>query len=187
MKASGLKNGSIVDIDGAPHVVEQLTVQTPSARGGASFYKIRFRNVTTKQKVDRSFKGDDVLNEIQFEKREVQFSYQDGDRYVFMDLADYSEIALSETDIPEEKPYITEDLEGIQALVSDGRILGIQLPSAVDLKIAECEPSMRGASAQARTKPAIMQTGLVVQVPEYLAPGEVIRVDTRNGEFLGRA
>lgn len=186
IKASSLKNGSIVEIDGVPHVVEQLSVQTPSARGGASFYKVRFRNVATKQKLDRSFKGDDALNEVRFEKKDVQFSYQDGDRYVFMDLDDYSEIALSESDLARERPYLTEDLEGIRALVSNGKILGLELPSAVELKITECEPSMRGASAQARTKPATLAGGLVVQVPEYLAPGEVIRVDTRTGEFLGR-
>lgn len=185
--ARDLKKGDIVELNGAPHVLEDLTVTTPSARGGASLYRMRFRHLATKQKVDKTLKGDDVLGAVEFRKRAVQFSYQRGDRYVFMDLDDYSEIGITEHDIEDEKLYITEDMEGIQVLVSDGRVIGFELPPVAELKIEQCDPSMRGASATARTKPATLSTGLVVQVPEYLAPGEVIRVDTRTGEFLSRA
>jgi elongation factor P len=186
-KACDVRRGDVVAIDGAPHTVEQLTVSTPSARGSASLYRFRFRNLTTRNKVDKTLKGDDVLDACQFEKRAVQFSYASGNALTFMDSEDYSEITLNEDDIAYERQFITEDMEGIQALVSDGRVLGLELPPVAVLEVVECDPSVRGASATARTKPATLSTGLIVQVPEYLARGETIRVDTRTAEFLSRA
>lgn len=187
LRASELKRGSIVSIDTVPHVVEQFTVQTPSARGGASLYKIRFRDLVSKRKVDKVFKGDDALQDVDVTKREVQFSYAEPGSYVFMDLEDYSEFRLSSEDIEEEAAYLHEGLEGIQALLSDGHVLTIELPPVVEMAIKECDPSIKGASATARTKPAKLVTGLIVQVPEYLSQGETIRVDTRTGKFLSRA
>ncbi|MBU0677202.1 MAG: elongation factor P [Verrucomicrobia bacterium] len=187
IKACDLKNGSIVDLGGVPHVVESIQVHSPTARGGTTLYKVRFRNVQTKQKVDQSLKGEEALQEAHYETREAQYLYKNGDVFTFMDLDDYSQFDLNESDLKEIIPYLIDDMEGISAIVSDGRILAVKLPDVVELEIAECGPSMKGASATARTKPATLSTGLIVQVPEYLAPGEVIRVDTRNGTFLGRA
>jgi elongation factor P len=186
-KASDIKRGSIVAIDGTPHIVESLKISTPSARGSASLYHFRMRNLATRNKLDRSCKGDDMFQDCHFEKRAVQYSYAQGDVHTFMDLEDYSEISFNADDIREELQYVTEDMEGIHALVSDGKALGIELPPVADLEVVECDPSIRGASATARTKPATLSTGLVVHVPEYLSSGETIRVDTRSGEFLGRA
>jgi len=186
-KAADLKRGAIVELNNAPHRVEDLTVQTPSARGGASLYKIRFRNLVTKQKEDRTFKGDDSLNSLEFRRKEVQFSYENQGDYVFTDLDDYSEVSLRGEAIGDDRFYLTDGLEGIYVLVAEGSILGIELPDVVELQIAECGPGIKGASATARTKPATMSTGLVVQVPEYLEQGEVLRIDTRTGKSLGRA
>ena len=186
-KAHELKRGNTVDIDGTPHVVEDFQVSTPSARGANSIYRIRYRNLATRQKVDKNYKGDDFIPDASFEKRPVQFSYTHGDTYVFTDLNDYSEIIVSEADIAAEKPYLVDDMEDIVALVADDRVLAIELPPTVELPIVECDPSIRGASATARTKPATLSTGLIVQVPEYLSPDQIIRVDTRTGKFLSRA
>ncbi len=186
-RISELKRGSIVEIDGRPHIVDDLTVSTPSARGSASLYRFRFRNIATKQKLDRTFKGDEILRDVAFERRDAQFSYKQGDRYTFMDLGDYSEFVLSADDLGDDVYYITEDAEGLRALVTDGRVIGIELPSAMDLDVAETSPSIKGASATSRSKPATLSTGLVVQVPEYMESGERVRVDTRTGKFLSRA
>ncbi len=86
-----------------------------------------------------------------------------------------------------ELQYITEDLQGILAMVYNGQCVGVQLPTAVDLKITQCDPAVKGNSATSRTKPATLETGLIVHVPEYLKEGEMIRVDTRSAEFLARA
>ncbi len=186
-KACDLKRGSIVSIDGVPHTVEALKISSPTARGSSSLYHFRLRNLATKTKRDKTCKGDDPFDDCSFEKRAVQYSYAQGDIHTFMDLDDYSEIAFNTEDIEEELKYITEDMEGIHALVSDGKNLGIELPPVATLEITECAPSMRGASATARTKPATVTTGLIVQVPEYISPGETIRVDTRTAAFLGRS
>lgn len=186
-KACDLKRGSIVTIDGDPHTLETLKISSPTARGSASMYHLRFRNLSTKGKVDKSCKGDESFGDCNFEKKDIQFSYSQADLYTFTVLDDYSEITFNEEDIKEELQYITEDLEGVQVLISDEKTIGIELPSTAELEITACDPSMRGASATARTKPATLTTGLIVQVPEYLAPGEVIKVDTKTAAFLGRA
>lgn len=187
IKACNLSKSSIVELDGVPHMTEHIQVQTPSARGSATLYKVRFRNVRTRQKADRTLRGDDTLKPADFETREVQYLYKNGDRYTFMDLNDYSQFELTEEDIAEEKACLVEDMEGITALISEGRVLGIRLPDVVELEVKACDPSMKGASATARTKPATMSTGLIVQVPEYIAPGEILRVDTRSNTFISRA
>lgn len=187
IKASDLNKNSIININDIPHAVDSISVQTPSARGGATLYKVRFRNVQTKQKVDQTLKGDDALQEANFETREVQYLYQSGDRYAFMDLTDYSQFELVKEDIEDALPYLVDDMEGITALMSDGKVLGIRMPDVVELKVAECDPSIKGASATSRTKPATLSTGLIVQVPEYVSPDEVLRIDTRSGDFLSRA
>jgi elongation factor P len=186
-KACDLKRGSIVAIDGVPHMVESLKISTPSARGATSLYHFRMRNLRTRNKLDRTCKGDDPFGTCDFQKRPAQYSYAQGDFHTFMDLEDYSEITFNADDISDELSYITEEMEGIHVLMSDGKPLGLDLPPVAELEIAECDPSIRGASATARTKPATLSTGLIVQVPEYLSPHEVIRVDTRTGAFLGRA
>lgn len=187
IKACDLKKISIVELDGALHCIESIAQQAPSARGGSTLYKVRFRNVTTRQKIDRTFRGDDLLKEAYYEAKPVQYLYKSGDRYAFMDLENYEQFELPERDITEALPYLTEELDGITALISEGRVLTLKMPDTVELDIVECEPSIKGASATARAKPAVLSTGLTVAVPEYIAPGDRIRVDTRENKFLSRA
>ncbi|MBR6021775.1 MAG: elongation factor P-like protein YeiP [Kiritimatiellae bacterium] len=187
IKACDLEKNSVVSINGDPHVVEQIRVQTPSARGAATLYKVRFRNVRTRSKLDQTYKGDDALQDTEFDTRTVSFSYREGDHFVFMDLDDYSQIELNADELEDAIPFLTEGLEGIKALVQGEKVLCIQLPDSVELEITETAPSMRGASVTARTKAATLETGLVVQVPEYIEQGEHIRVDTRTSAFIQRA
>jgi len=185
--ASELKKGDVVRIDGDPHIVEAVKVQTPSARGAITLYKIRFRDLKTKRKVDQSLRGDDVLAEADFERRPVQYLFGDAASITFMDLQDYSQFTLAKDEIEDEWLYLTEGVEGLIAISSEGRVLGLEMPTFINLEIVETRPSVRGGSVTARTKPATLSTGLVVQVPEYVAVGEVIRVDTRTGEYASKA
>ncbi len=187
MLAKEIKPGAVVNYNDAPHMVESVTVQSPSARGSATLYKFRARNLVTKQKTDITLKGTDGLDEADFHRREVSFMYADNDAAHFLDTGDYNQYTLSRDEVASELQYITEDLQGMLALIYNGQCVGIQLPTAVDLKITQCDPAVRGNSATSRTKPAIVETGLQVHVPEYLKEGEMIRVDTRTGEFLARA
>jgi elongation factor P len=187
MLAKEIKPGTVVNYNDAPHLVESVTVQSPSARGSATLYKFRARNLVTKQKTDITLKGTDGLDDADFARREVSYMYADTDSVHFLDGADYNQYTIAREDVATELQYITEDLQGMLALIYNGQCVGVQLPTAVDLKITECDPAIKGNSATARTKPATLETGLIVHIPEYLKQGETIRVDTRTGEFLSRA
>jgi elongation factor P len=187
MLAKEIKPGAVVNHNDAPHMIESVTVQSPSARGSATLYKFRARNLVTKQKTDITLKGTDGLDDADFHRRDVTFMYADNDAAYFLDSGDYNQYSLPREDVTNELQYITEDLQGILAMIYNGQCVGVQLPTAVDLKITECDPAVRGNSATSRTKPATLETGLIVHVPEYLKQGETIRVDTRSGDFLARA
>ena len=186
MLAKELKPGGIVLHNDSPHMVENVNVQSPSARGGATLYKFRARNLVTKQKADFTCKGTDNLDEADFQRREVTLMYADADQVHFLDAEDYNQYSIPSNDISSEMQYVTEDLQGIAALIYNNECVGIQVPPSVELKITQCDPAVKGNSATSRNKPATLETGLTVQVPEYLKEGEVIKVDTRSGEYVSR-
>lgn len=187
MLAKDARPGAVVNHHGAPHLLEGVTVQSPSARGGATLYKFRARNLITRQKVDVTLKGTDVFDEADFQRREVTLMYTDDESIHLLDQGDYNQYTLAKEDAADQLPYLTDDLQGILALIYNGHCVGLQLPTTVEMPIVQCDPATRGNSATGRTKPATLATGLVVQVPEYLKQGETIKVDTRTGEFLSRA
>jgi len=187
MLAKDIKRGCVLNYNGAPCLIESVKVQTPSARGGATLYKYRGRNLSTKQKVDITLKGTESLDEADFVRRPVKYLYCDPQVYFFMDEENYEQYECPIDDIEEERPYLTESIEGVSAMIYNDQCIGVRLPTAVELEVTQCDPGIKGASATARTKPATCETGLVVQVPEYLSEGERIKVDTRTGEYLSRA
>jgi elongation factor P len=186
IEASKMKKGMVLELNGAAHIVEKIQVKSPSARGGATLYKVRSRNLITTQKADHSFKGGDVFKEADYEKRPVQFSYIDGENYVFMDNDDYSQFELNKDFVGSDLDYLVEGMD-CTALLIEGAVKALELPDIVVLQVIECDPSMKSASATARTKNAKLQTGFELQVPEYLESEELIKVDTRTGEFVSRA
>lgn len=185
--AKDFKKRMVVEIDGAPHMIEQITVQTPSARGAATLYKVKARNLKTKVRVEKSFRGTDALNESSFERRAVQYLYRDDDAFHFMDATDFNQFSLPADDLKDLSPYMTENMEGVEALVVNDEVIAIEIPDTVELPIVDTAPGVRGNSATGRTKPATLSTGHTIQVPEHLDSGVTVRVDTRTGEYLGRA
>ena len=186
-KASELKKGTIVEINGEPYSVKQLAAKSPSSRGASTLYKVRFNNLKTGQKLDESYKGDDFLKEADCVRVPVQYSYKDGDAYVFMNMEDFSQYSLNENDLEGQLDYLSEGLEGIVALLMDDELLGIELPQSVEMEVIETAPAIKGATAAGRTKPATLSSGLEVQVPEYLERGEIIKINTSNAKFMSRA
>ena len=185
-KAGDLKRGMIVEINSTPHVVKKVEAKSPSSRGASTLYKIRFNNLQTGQKLDMSYKTDDMLKEADCSRVPVQYSYKDGDLYTFMNMEDYSQYSLNEDDLEGQIGYLLEGLEGITALLMDGNVLAVELPQSVSLEVMETSPKIKGASASSRTKPATLSTGIEVQVPEYLDTGETIKVNTSTGKFMSR-
>ncbi|MDR1483201.1 MAG: elongation factor P [Planctomycetaceae bacterium] len=187
MIAKEIKRGEVVVYNESPCIIEGINVQSPSARGAATLYKFRARNLVSKQKVDITLKGTESLDTADFRKRDVKYLYSDSDECVFMDNEDFNQYSLRKEDVVDEMRFITEELEGVRALIYNDECVGIEVPAAVSLKVIKCDPAARGNSATSRSKPATLETGLEIQVPEYLNEGEVVRVDTRSGEFLSRA
>jgi elongation factor P len=185
--AKDVKNGAVVNFEGAPVMIETVSVQTPSARGAATLYKYRGRNLVTRQKIDITLRGGESLDEADFERRPVKLMYTDGSQAHFLDQNDFNQYSLEQEDVQRELQYVTEDLEGMLALIYNDECIGLQLPTAVELQITQCDPGVKGNSATSRTKPATLETGITLQVPEYLKQGERIKVDTRTGDYLSRA
>ncbi len=187
MKANELKRGSLINDEGQNIKIKQVQVQTSSSRSGNTLYKVKGYNIVTGQKYEKSYKGDDNVTTIDVARKPIQLLYRDADGYTFMDSETYEQYIISEDVIADELLYLKAGIEGLQVLISDDRLLGIELPASVDLEIIECAPSMKAASSSARTKPATLSTGLIIQVPEYLAPGEQIKVNTETSTFMSRA
>ncbi len=187
MKTNEIKKGMVLQIDGQNILIKHMQVQSPSSRSGSTLYKVSGRNVVTKQKFEKTYKGDENVDSVDFTRRSVQMLYRDSEGCTFMDSETYEQYILAEEDLEEELPFIVDGQEGINALIADGVLLGIELPATVNLEITECSPGIKGASASARTKPATLSTGLVVQVPEYLSTGEIVKVNTDTGEYMSRA
>jgi len=186
MLAKEIKPGTVVNYNDAPILIESLSVQTPSARGAATLYKYRGRHLVTRQKVDITLKGTESLDMADFHRREVKLMYSDTTHVHLLDQTDYNQYSLELSDVAEQMKYVTEDLEGMLALIYNEECVGIQLPTAVELTITKCEPGVKGNSAVSRNKPATLETGLEIQVPEYVPQGQRIKVDTRTGAYISR-
>jgi elongation factor P len=172
-RANEIKKGMVLNYNGKLLIVKNIDIQSPSARGAATLYKMRFADVRTGLKVEERFKGDDIVDTVTLTRRYVDFSYVDGNEYVFMDKEDYTPYIFTKEQIEEELLFIPEG--------------GMPDMQTVDLEIVETAPGIKGASASARNKPATLSTGLVVQVPEYLSSGERIRIHIEESRYMGRA
>lgn len=186
VKACNLQKGHIVEINGQPYQVKHIDVQTPSARGANTLYKVRFSGVTTSQKLDQTYKGNDTLEEMELERRPVTFLYQDRDSYTFMDAQNYEQYTLTAEQLEGTAQWLADGMEGLVAVVLDGNVIGVDPPATVDLAIEETEPVMKGMTATNRNKPALLSNGITVMVPEYLSNGEMVRVNTETGKYMSR-
>ncbi len=186
MKASQMKKGNVININGLPYQVIQIDITTPTARGGNTLYRVRFRGITNGQNLDQSYKGNDNLEEMILDRRHVSFLYFDQESFHFMDSQNYEQYSLHNDQVGEQQDWLSDNMEGITALMLDGHVVGIELPANVELEIVETVPVIKGATATNRNKPATLSNGRVVQVPEYMSPGERVRVNTETGKFMSR-
>jgi elongation factor P len=186
LTANEFKRGLRIELEGDPYVIMDVHFQSPSARGASTLVKAKVRNLRSGSVFDRTFKSGDKIVEAEIEFRPVQYLYADGDGHHFMDTQSYEQFVLSAEALSRDAGYLTEGLEGIRSVVFKGAVLSIDLPQSVVLKIRATDPALKGATAQAQTKPATLETGLVVQVPAYLETGDAVQVDTADGRFMAR-
>ena len=175
-KASDLKKGMVVEINNRYYATQHIDVRSPTSRGANTLYKVRFNQLPSGGKHEETYIGNDMIKEVSLERRQCSFLYREDNQFTFMDNEDYNQYYLDQ-----------DSIEGIQALMIDGEVLTIQLPNSIVMTIGECVPGMQSASATGRTKPAILDNGLEIQVPEYIKEGEKVRVNTETGKFMERA
>jgi len=152
---------------------------------GPAFVRTKLRNVESGKNVDRTFNAGTKVETANVDKRTMQYLYNDGTSYVFMDTGTYDQLEVSPELVGDAKNFMLENQEAIVA-TNDGRVLFIELPASVELEITFTEPGLAGDSATGRTKPATLETGATVAVPLFITQGEKIKVDTRDGRYLGR-
>ncbi|MBQ4837753.1 MULTISPECIES: elongation factor P-like protein EfpL [Pseudoalteromonas] len=186
-KASEIKKHAAIEYNGRVMIVRDIERSVPQGRAGGSLYRMRMYDVVNNGKVDETFKAEEMLKLADLTRRPAMFSYVDGEEYVFMDEEDYTPYHLNKEAISEQVLFINEDTKGLSVVVVEGSPVSIDLPSSVELVIEETSPSIKGASASARTKPATLTTGLIVQVPEHISTGDKIKINTTEVKFMGRA
>jgi elongation factor P len=186
LTTADFKRGLVIQLDSAPCLVLDVATQSPSARGGNTLVKIKYRNLLTAQVLEKTFKSGDRVDEADFERRKGQYLYPAEDGGVFMDLENYEQYELGEELFAPVQGYLLEGAE-VQLGVFEGRVVSVDAPMVVELTVTETAPAIRNATATAQTKEAVLETGLRIQVPGYLEAGERIKVDTREGRFVSRA
>jgi elongation factor P len=186
-KASEIKKNTAVNYDGKTCIISDIERSVPQGRAGGSIYRMRMYDVVSGSKIDETFKDSDMLTLADLVRKPAMFSYIDGNEYVFMDTADYTPYNLNSESIADDIPFITESTEGIHVILVNDMPVALDLPAHVDLDVVETDPSIKGGSATSRTKPAILSTGLTVQVPEYISTGDKVRVNVEERRFVSRA
>jgi elongation factor P len=186
-KASEIKKNAAIDYNGKTYIVRDIERSVPQGRAGGSLYRLRMYDVVTSSKIDETFKDSDMLNLADLIRRPVMFSYIDGDEYVFMDKEDYTPYNLNKESIADEILFINEATDGIQVIIVNDVPVALSLPISVELDVMETDPSIKGGSATSRTKPALLSTGVTVQVPEHISTGDKIKVNVEECKFMSRA
>lgn len=184
--ASDLKRGLVVQIDDAPCSILDVSFQSPSARGGNTLVKTKYRNLLTAQVLTKSFKSGDKIDEADFSRRKGQFLYASGDDGVFMDMESYEQFEVG-GDLYEDVKGFLLDGQELTLGVYNEQIVSLEPPMVVELVVTETTPVIKNATATAQTKEAILETGIAIQVPGYLDAGEKIKLDTRECRFISRA
>ena len=179
-----LKNGVTVVIDGEACVV--VSAQHVKPGKGGAFARVKLRNLKTQAILERTFKGDERIQDAFIEQKKLMFLYNQGGMYNFMDQEHYEEVMLSAERLAEKKNFLKDNLE-VTALFYKHHILNIELPTFVVLKVVETEPGIRGDTAKQAMKPAKLETGLKIDVPLFVNIGNSIKVDTRTSKYMERA
>jgi elongation factor P len=186
MTSNDLKRGQVILLDKSPCLVIDISSQSPSARGGSTLIKTKYRNLLTGQVLEKAFKGGDRVDAADFEKRKGQFLYADGENGVFMDLENYEQYELGDEIYGPVKGYLLDGAELVLG-VFEGQVVSLEPQMIVELLVTETAPAIKNATAQAQTKEATLETGLKIQVPSYLENDEKVKVDTRECRFVSRA
>ena len=177
------RNGLKIEIDNEPFVIVEFQHVKPG-KGGA-FVRTKLKSLLTGNVLDKTFRSGEKVGKPQLEEKEMQYLYSSDNQYHFMDTKTYEQLFLTEEQLGTNKNYLQENVV-IKVLFYNGQPIGVDVPIFVNLRITETDPGVRGDTATGGTKPAILETGAIVQVPLFLNVGDTIKVDTRTGQYIER-
>ena len=184
VQATRLRKGMLIKFNDDLFRIMEFYHLTPGNK--RAHIQVRMRNIRTGTLNDHKFRAEEDVERATLDEREMQYLYNDGDHYYFMDTSNYEQIHISAEALGDSKDYLMPDMT-IRVEFYDVEPVGIELPPTVDLTVKETVPGIKGATASAQIKPATLETGLVVQVPSFINEGDKIRVNTETGEYQGRA
>ncbi len=182
VSTTDFRKGLRIVLDGQPYQIVDFQHVKPG-KGGA-FVRTKLKHMRQGRVIDHTYRAGEKAERVDFEEKHMQFLYKD-ERYNFMDMATYEQLSLSADEVGDAREYLKENIE-VDVLYIDGSPAGVDLPNFVELAIAKTDPGVRGDTAQGGNKTATLETGATVQVPLFLNEGDVVKIDTRSGEYLGR-
>ncbi len=183
ISSNDFRTGLTIEVDGDIFTVVEFQHVKPGK--GSAFVRCKLKNLRTGGVVERTFRAGEKMPRAHLDHREMQYLYRDGDSFNFMDNESYEQTSLGLDQLGDNIKYLKENMN-IYLLTYNGALIGVELPNTVELKVVEADPGVRGDTATGGTKPATLETGLIIQVPLFIEAGTVIRVDTRSGQYLER-
>jgi elongation factor P len=183
LESGDLRKGLKIELDGEPHVIVQFEFVKPGK--GQALYKCKLKNMLTGAQFDKTFRSGEKFNKADLEEVEMEYLYSDGGRFCFMNTSTYDQEFIVEEQIGESKNFLKENTV-CNVLLFEGRPIGISLPYFIDLRVEKTDPWVKGDTASGDSKPATLETGYALNVPPFIQEGELIRIDTRTGEYVER-
>jgi elongation factor P len=180
---SQFRNGLKIELDGEPFTM--IFFQHVKPGKGGAFVRTKVKNLKTGRVLDRTFRAGERVDEADVDERTMTYVYQEGDNLVFMDTTSFEQIPFTPEQVGDAKKFLKENLE-VSVVFWRNRPIGVELPSFIEASVTQCDPGMKGDTASGATKPATIETGAVLQVPLFIKEGDVLRVDTRSGEYVER-
>ena len=183
LESGDLRKGLKLELDGEPYVIVQFEFVKPGK--GQALYKCKLKNMLTGAQFDKTFRSGEKFNEADLEEIEMEYLYAEGDRYCFMNTTTYEQVHMEEDQVGEAKNFLTNNIV-VNVVFYQTRPIDITLPIFVDLKVVEAEPGIKGDTASGASKPVTLETGHIIQVPLFIEEGELLRLDTRTGQYVSR-
>jgi elongation factor P len=183
ISTADFRNGLKIQIDGEPLVITEFQHVKPGK--GAAFVRTKMKSLRSGNVLDKTFRSGEKVETPNLEEKKMQYLYNDGSDYHFMDMGSYEQTSLTSDQLGSNKDWLMENME-IEVLYHDGVPIGVEVPMFVELKVVQTDPGFKGDTASGGSKPATLETGAVVKVPLYMEEGETIKIDTRTGEYIER-
>jgi len=184
ISAGEFRNGITIEFEGEIYVIVEFQHVKPGK--GAAFVRTKVRNLVTGSLLEKTFRPSEKMPKAHIDRKDMQYMYNDGTLYYFMDAESFEQMEINASDVGDALKYVKEN-DHVKVMSHNGKVFGIEPPMFVELRVVDTEPGFKGDTATGATKPATVETGAVVSVPLFLNVDDVIKIDTRTGEYLGRA